>query len=197
MMYRSVAIIVLAGCLSVASGSHDIANAQSGANELDANSETSCARPGTNKVASYDLSEGTALPKAINSRLTKEKGNPLSGRGVMISPETGNCTSCHAVQDIRKKARQADSTSVTKFGLQGTVGPALDGIANKFTEGELRLLVVNPQLAFPNADSAMPAYHYIKSRKRVRKECAGRVILTAQEVEDVVAYLLTLKDEKQ
>lgn len=158
--------------------------------------QTTCARPGTDQIAAYELSDGSTLAKAINTQLTTQKGNPLSGRGLMVQPDRGNCTTCHAVADIRKKARQADSSSVTKFGLQGTVGPALDGVGSKYTEGELRLLVVNPQKALPKANSIMPAYHFVEARKRVRKECVGRAILTAQEVEDVVAYLLTLKTKK-
>lgn len=153
----------------------------------------SCAREGTNQIASYELSAGTNLAKAINTRLTPKDGNPITGRGLMVQPETGNCTTCHAVADIRKKARTSDSTSVTRFGLQGTIGPALDGVADKYTEGELRLLVVNPQVALPKANSIMPAYHHVANRQRVRTECVGHAILTAQEVEDIVAYLMTLK----
>lgn len=157
--------------------------------------EQSCVRPGTDQIAFYSLSDGTTLAKAINAKLTPTDGNPLKGRSLMVRPERGNCTSCHAVADIRKKARTADSSSVTRFGLQGTIGPALDGVATRLTEGELRLLVVNPQAALPKADSIMPAYHHVTDRNRVRKACVGRAILTAQEVEDIVAYLLTLKDD--
>ncbi len=159
--------------------------------------EQSCVRPGTEQIAKYVLSNGSSLAKAINTRLTPLEGNRLNGRDLMVRADRGNCTTCHAVADIRKKARTADSSSVTRFGIQGTVGPALDGVAAKYTEGELRLLVVNPQIALPNANSIMPAYHHAAGRTRVKKECEGRAILTAQEVEDVVAYLMTLKEKKQ
>lgn len=158
--------------------------------------EQTCARPGTETIATYVLNTGRSLPKAIDDRLTPQKGNRLNGRNLMVRPDRGNCTSCHAVEDIRKKARTADSTSVTRFGLQGTIGPALDNVASKYTEGELRLLIVNPQIALPTANSVMPAYHHIAGRKRVKKECEGHAILSASEVEDVVAYLMTLKDEQ-
>jgi len=155
--------------------------------------EKVCTRPGTDKIASYVLTKGRSLARAIRQPLTGSTGNALKGRGLMTDPDRGNCTACHSVDDIRKKARTADTTSVTRFGLQGTIGPVLDGIAIRYTEGELRLLVVNPQLALPGADSIMPAYHHVEGRNRVKSGCEGRVLLTAEEVEDIVAYLVTLK----
>jgi len=164
-------------------------------NEAAEQAVKTCARDGTDKIASYTLTEGKAIAQAIGASLTGGKGSALAGRDLMVSPDRGNCTACHAVTEIRKKARTADSTSVTRFGLQGTVAKPLDGIATRFTEGELRLIIVNPQIAFPKADSIMPAYHHVEERKRVKVGCDGRAILTAGEVEDIITYLLTLTDE--
>jgi len=156
-----------------------------------------CVRPGTADIAEYKMSAGVTLPNAINTPLTDTKGSAIKGRELMVLEDRGNCTTCHAVADIRKRARTADSTSVTRFGIQGTVASALDGVASKYTEGELRLLIVNPLEALPDAKGVMPAYHHVEGLKRVRSECKGRAILTAQEVEDVLAYLVTLKTKSQ
>ncbi|MEO0620062.1 MAG: c-type cytochrome, partial [Pseudomonadota bacterium] len=137
------------------------------------------------------------LPREIPQSLTGTPGNALRGRGLMVASDRGNCTTCHAVADIRKKARKADPTSVERFGLQGTLGPALDGVGKKYTEGELRLWVVNPQLAQPQANSIMPAYHDISGRTRAFVGCEKRVLLTAGEIEDLVAYMKTLTGDDQ
>ncbi|MEL7544485.1 MAG: c-type cytochrome [Pseudomonadota bacterium] len=167
------------------------------AQELLAPGDHPCRRPGTEKIATYELAPGRTLARSIPQSLTGAPGNALRGRGLMVAPERGNCTSCHAVADIRKKARQADSTSVERFGLQGTLGPALDGVGTKLTEGELRLWIVNPQLAQPQANSIMPAYHDISGRKRPFAGCEKRALLTAGEVEDIVAYMQTLAGDNQ
>nr|WP_273289719.1 c-type cytochrome [Methylorubrum populi] len=71
-------------------------------------------------------------------------------------------------------------------------GPSLDGVAERWDAAHLRMIVVNPKHVFTEA-TVMPAFYRIEGLHRVRPEFQGKPILTAQQVEDVVAYLTTLK----
>lgn len=116
--------------------------------------------------------------RAIPASLTGRPGNAQRGREIAADRSLGNCVACHAMP--------------VAVPLQGNVGPDLKGVAGRLTEGELRLRVVNPRIL--NALSAMPAYYRVDGLYRVRKDLQGKPILDADQVEDVVAFLLTLKD---
>ena len=73
----------------------------------------------------------------------------------------------------------------------GEVGPDLNGIASRLSEGEIRLRIVNPKYANPG--SIMPAFYRTEGLHRVAKKFQGKPTLTAGQVEDVIAYLMTLK----
>jgi sulfur-oxidizing protein SoxX len=75
--------------------------------------------------------------------------------------------------------------------FHGNVGPPLDSVGNRFTAGELRLRLVDPKAI--NPETVMPAYYKVEGLHRVLDRYRDKPILTAQQVEDVVAYLLTLK----
>jgi sulfur-oxidizing protein SoxX len=75
--------------------------------------------------------------------------------------------------------------------FHGTIGPPLDGVGERYTAGALRLRIVDPKVF--NPETIMPAYYKVQGLYRVRERHRGTPILTAQQVEDVVAYLLTLK----
>jgi sulfur-oxidizing protein SoxX len=76
--------------------------------------------------------------------------------------------------------------------FQGTIGPDLKGIAARSTEGQLRLRIVDPR-AF-NPDTIMPAYYRLDGLTRVAPAFRGKTVLTAEQIEDVVAFLMTLRD---
>lgn len=97
----------------------------------------------------------------------------------MINRKSGNCLSCHEVSVLSDQP------------FHGEVGPALDGASERWSEPELRLIVVNSKEVFE--DTIMPGFYRTEGLNRVMDSFAGKTILTAQEVEDVVAYLLTLK----
>lgn len=92
----------------------------------------------------------------------------------------GNCLGCHQV------------SSLTAESFHGEIGPSLDGVAGRWDAAHLRMIVVNPKHVFTEA-TVMPAFYRIEGLHRVRSEFQGKPILTAQQVEDVVAYLTTLK----
>ena len=77
------------------------------------------------------------------------------------------------------------------LGVHGKIGPTLDGVASRYTEGEIRMLVVSPKKAFP--DTIMPSFHRNDGFIRVIGDCKGLAILTADRLEDIVAFLKTLK----
>lgn len=114
----------------------------------------------------------------IRESLTGKPGNPDVGRKVAADRGLGNCLACHKMP--------------IKEDLQGNVGPELNGVASRLKESEIRLRVVNPKIL--NSQTSMPAFYRVDGLYRVRKDLAGKPVLTAEQIEDVVAYLMTLKN---
>lgn len=114
----------------------------------------------------------------IPSSLTGRPGDPARGRAVVLDRQLGNCLLCHTLP-------------VSGERFQGNIGPDLAGVAERLTEGQIRLRVVDATRV--NPDTAMPAYHRVEGLTRVAAEYRGRPVLTADQVEDVVAFLRTLK----
>jgi L-cysteine S-thiosulfotransferase len=115
---------------------------------------------------------------SIPEPLTNQPGDPERGRRIVLEREGGDCTICHAMPLPQRQ-------------FHGTVGPPLDGVGSRYTAAELRLRIVDPKAITP--ETIMPAYYKADDLHRVLDRYHGRPILTAQEVEDIVAYLLTLK----
>jgi L-cysteine S-thiosulfotransferase len=89
------------------------------------------------------------------------------------------CVTCHAMPLPQRE-------------FHGTVGPLLDGIGRRAMAGVLRLRLVDAK-AF-NPETIMPAYYKVEGLHRVLDRYHAKPILTAQQIEDVIAYLLTLTD---
>jgi len=115
---------------------------------------------------------------SIPNSLTGAPGTADAGKQVFLTRTLGNCLSCHQV------------TSLKSEEFHGELGPSLDGVAGRYSKERLRLIVSNPKLVFP--DTVMPAFYRNDGLNRVRPEFVGKPILTAAQVEDVVAYLETL-----
>lgn len=152
------------------------------------------------KVIDYKKSEGENLPFTIKASLTDKAGDVKAGLGWMAHRRLGNCLACHEVPPIEKMAEKTPRLKVTALngksgnmplGVHGKIGPTLEGVASRYTEGELRMLIVDPKTAYP--ETIMPAFHKNAGFTRVFPDCKGKTILSAQQVEDVVAYLKTLK----
>lgn len=116
----------------------------------------------------------------IEDSLTGNPGDPKEGRKVAIDRKLGNCLACH-------------SMPVPEQQFHGETGPSLAGVGSRLTQGELRLRVVNPKVV--NPATMMPSFYRVKGLNRVMKEFASKPILTAEQVEDIVAYLMTLKED--
>ena len=90
----------------------------------------------------------------------------------------GNCLLCHAIPE-------------TGARFMGDLGPPLSGVGRRLNDAQLRLRLVDPQRL--NPDSIMPAYARTEGLTQVGKAWLGKPILTAQQIEDTVAYLATLR----
>ena len=114
---------------------------------------------------------------SIRESLTGKPGDPENGKQVAVNRKTGNCLACHTMP-------------IPEQPFHGRIAPPLMGVGARYTPAQLRLRVVNAKVLNPN--SIMPAF-YKTDYHQALKKFAGKPILTAQEIEDVVAYLATLK----
>lgn len=117
----------------------------------------------------------------VTASLTGAPGNPEEGVKAFVNRGLGNCLACHVV------------TSLAKEQFHGDVAPSLDGVADRWTPEELRAIVVDSKQVFTE-DTMMPGFYSLNVGINVRKDLVGKTILTAQQVEDVVAFLATLKE---
>jgi sulfur-oxidizing protein SoxX len=117
----------------------------------------------------------------VAASLTGTPGNPEEGVKAFANRGLGNCLACHAVKSLSKEQ------------FHGDVAPALDGVADRWSPEELRAIVVDSKQFFTK-DTMMPGFYSLNVGINVRKDLVGKTILTAQQVEDVVAFLATLKE---
>ena len=103
-------------------------------------------------------------------------GDPARGREVFVSREGGHCVLCHSAPGVT---------------TAGDVGPALAGVGSRLTPGQLRLRIAD--ITRVNPEAAMPTFHRTEGLTRVAPQYAGRPALSGQQVEDLVAYLGTLR----
>jgi L-cysteine S-thiosulfotransferase len=115
----------------------------------------------------------------IRTPLTSEPGDVARGKMAVLSRDGGNCFLCHTVPD-------AGETPL------GNIGPPLAGVGKRMSAAQLRMRLVDSTRL--NRASVMPAYYRVKGLQRVAPAYAGKPLLTAQQIEDVIAYLLTLRN---
>ncbi|MEE4346411.1 MAG: sulfur oxidation c-type cytochrome SoxX [Paracoccaceae bacterium] len=123
---------------------------------------------------------------AIEASLTGTPGNPEEGEKVFTSRAIGNCVACHEVTSL-------------SAAFPGNVGPMLDGVGSRWNEAEMRGIVANAKIMYDG--TVMPSFYRVDGFVRPGDGYTGKAaeaiepILSAQQVEDVVAFLMTLKDE--
>jgi sulfur-oxidizing protein SoxX len=130
-----------------------------------------CARP-PEAALNYEIEAD-----AITRPLAAAPGDPARGREIVASREA-SCLFCHTVP--YKGPAPA----------MGTIGPPLAGVGGRLTAGQIRLRIVDPTRV--SREATMPAYFRVDGLDRVAQNLRGRPILSAQQVEDVVSYLMTL-----
>lgn len=118
---------------------------------------------------------GDGLPEALEGAV----GDAARGRAIVASRQAGLCLLCHG-------------GPIPEERFQGNLAPDLAGAGKRWSTAQLRLRLVDPRRL--NPDSIMPAYYRTEGLTRVGRAWEGKPILNAQQVEDVVAYLATLKD---
>ncbi len=128
------------------------------------------------------LLAGTADAQALPAPLTATPGDPANGEAIVTTRERGLCILCHA-------------GPFEGVDFMGDLAPDLTGVGARLTVPELRQQIVDSRVA--NPATIMPPYHSTDGLTRVGAAWEGTTILTAQEVEDVVAYLATLTEEPE
>ena len=114
---------------------------------------------------------------SIPASLTGAKGDPARGRAIVANRQVALCLLCH-------------SGPFPDERFQGNLAPDLRSSA-RLNEGQIRARIVDPRKS--NPDSIMPAYFDTGGRTRVAPSFQDKTILSAEQIEDIVAYLLTLK----
>jgi sulfur-oxidizing protein SoxX len=128
-------------------------------------------QPGLQPVAI----DGDAIPRS----LTGQPGDAARGEKIVTNRTVGLCLLCHSGPYPQER-------------FQGTMAPDLTGAGTRWNEGQLRLRIVDASRL--NPDTIMPPYYRVEGLMRVSPGFRGKPILTAEQIEDVVAYLMTLKN---
>jgi sulfur-oxidizing protein SoxX len=120
------------------------------------------------------------LGDAIPAPLTAAAGDPVRGRAIVADRRLGLCLLCH-------------TGPFPEVPLQGNLAPSLAGAGSRNSPGQLRLRLIDASRI--NPQTIMPPYYRTEGLDRVAAPFAGKPILDAQQIEDVVAFLMTLKEE--
>ena len=121
----------------------------------------------------------TVVGDAIPEPLTGARGNADRGRAIVVDRQKGLCLLCH-------------SGPFPEQPFQGTLAPDLQGVGSRWSEGQLRLRVVDSSRL--NPATIMPSYYRVDGLTRVGRAWQGKPVLDAEQIEDVVAFLATLKE---
>jgi L-cysteine S-thiosulfotransferase len=121
----------------------------------------------------------TIVNDTIAASLTGTQGDPGRGRAIVTDRQLGFCLLCH-------------SGPFPDERFQGNLAPNLGGAGRRWTEGQLRLRMVDASRINPS--TIMPAYYRTEGLERVAAAFRGRPILSAEQIEDVVAFLTTLRE---
>jgi sulfur-oxidizing protein SoxX len=129
-------------------------------------------------VLSLALAGGVCAADEIPAPLSGATGDPTRGRTILVNRQLGLCLLCHDGPFPEER-------------FQGNLGPNLAGIGARLSPAQIRLRVADPGRL--NPETIMPSYFRGDGLTRVATAFRGRPILTAEQIEDVVAFLATLK----
>lgn len=118
---------------------------------------------------------GDAIPRP----LTDTPGDAARGRAIVLNRQVGLCLLCH-------------SGPFPEERFQGTLAPSLAGAGARWSEGQLRMRIVDNKQV--NPATVMPSFYRVDGLSRVGAAWNGRTLLTPQQVEDVIALLRTLRE---
>lgn len=117
----------------------------------------------------------------VTMSLTGAAGDAAKGKKWFANRKLGNCLACHVNKDMAGQP------------FHGEVGPTLDGVAARYSAEEMRGILINSKLAL-HEDTIMPGFYRANYGTRIKKKFKGKTILSAQQVEDILAYLQTLRN---
>ncbi len=129
-------------------------------------------------LASAQISQYQVVGDAIPASLTGAPGDAAKGRSIVANRQVGLCLLCH-------------SGPLPEERFQGNLAPSLAGAGNRWSKGQLRLRLTDSRRL--NPETIMPAYYRTEGLMQVAKNLQGQPLLAAQQIEDVLAYLMTLK----
>lgn len=132
-------------------------------------------------IASLALAGLVVVGDGVPRPLTDTPGDAQRGRAIVVDRQRGLCLLCHQ--------GPFDATPLER--QQGNLATDLRGAGLRWNAAQLRLRLVDPKRLDP--DSVMPAYFRADGLQRVGAAWQGRTVLDAQQVEDVVAFLQTLR----
>ena len=127
---------------------------------------------------------GSLLPyqivdDGIPASLTGTAGDPARGRAIVVDRRLGTCLLCHSGPFPEEK-------------FQGNLAPDLSGVGSRWSPGQMRLRLVDASRL--NPDTIMPSYYRVEGLNRVAAGWRGKPVLSAEQIEDVVAFLSMLRD---
>lgn len=126
-----------------------------------------------------ELRPYTVVGDAIPAPLTGSIGDAGRGRRIVMTRQLGLCLLCH-------------SGPFPEERFQGDLAPDLKGAGLRWSEGQLRLRIVDAAKLNPN--TIMPPYYKVDGLRQVAPAFRGKPILSAEQIEDVVAFLATLRE---
>jgi sulfur-oxidizing protein SoxX len=129
-------------------------------------------------AAAQEVVPYTVRGDGIDAPLTATPGDPARGLAIAADRQQGLCLLCH-------------SAPLPEERFQGNLAPSLAGVGARYTQAQLRLRLVDARRI--NPASFMPAFHGTTNLSRVGGPWQGKPILSAQQVEDVVAWMATLR----
>lgn len=137
---------------------------------------------GITTAAAKDIPPGdvTISDGMLAQPVSDAPASAADGRKFFADRKLGNCLACHANSEMSEQL------------FHGEVGPSLDGVAERWTPEQLRAIVVNSKAVF-GEQTVMPGFYSLEVGTNVRDDLVGKTILTAEQVESIVAYLATLK----
>ena len=130
--------------------------------------------------ALLSILSGPLLAQApIEKSLTGTQGDAARGRAIVADRHVGLCLLCH-------------SAPIPEERFQGELAPDLKGVGSRLSESQLRLRIVDSSRL--NPATIMPSYYRTEGFARVAPAFRGKTVLSAEQIEDVVAYLMTLSE---
>lgn len=117
----------------------------------------------------------------VKTSLSGAPGDAKEGKKWFANRKLGNCLACHVNQDLASKP------------FHGEIGPPMDGAGSRYSESQLRGILVNSKAVFGD-QTIMPGFYKTNPGKRTAKKFKDKTILSGQQIEDIIAYVMTLKE---